>query len=164
MVHLAQHLFAMTSDTASPPFAALDACHQDIQLHLARLQTLIGQLEQGTTDAHTPQNALEITEFFTTVARKHHADEEEDMFPAMIKKGTPERIAQIRSLIEDHFWIEKYWHDLAPLLNTLSASGRPADATELIKVARLFFALCSRHIEFEESMIYPVAKARASTT
>lgn len=159
----------MTTSTAPTPFAALDACHQNIQKNLDRLQLLIGQIEKGALTEDSRRSALEIANFFTTEARQHHAEEEEDMFPGMLKRGNAERVAQIRSLIEDHFWIEKYSHDLMPMLAALGASsessesGKPAepvDSAAMLKTAQLFHALCCRHIEFEETMIYPQAKAR----
>ena len=149
----------MTSSHQNQPFAALDSCHQQIQSHLTQLEALLQQLEQGRADAASRKVALEIAIFFDTVARQHHADEEESMFPGMVKRGNAERVAQIRSLIEDHFWIEKYSHDLTPMLRALGGSEVSVASAELIKVGRLFHELCQRHIEFEETMIYPQAKA-----
>lgn len=153
----------MTSPQNTQPFAAMDSCHQQIQAHLTQLEALLLQLEQGHADAAGRKSALQIADFFDTVARQHHADEEESMFPDMLKRGNAERVAQIRSLIEDHFWIEKYSHDLTPLLRALGSSEGSVGSAELIKVGRLFHALCLRHIEFEESMIYPQAKASSKT-
>lgn len=153
----------MTQPAAAPPFEALDACHRDIQTHLDGLQQLMAQLAQGSVTTSTGKTALDIVHFFSTVARQHHADEEEDLFPDMLKHSSAERVAQIRHLIEDHFWIEKYWNDLAPLLSALGEPGHTGQSAELLACARRFVELCSRHIAFEESMIYPQAKARATT-
>lgn len=151
----------MTSQPTPSRFRALDACHHQIQEHLDRLAALMDQAAQGTIDAAARAAALEIADFFDTTARQHHADEEEHVFPGLLRHGDAERVAQVRHLIEDHFWIEKYWHDLDLPLRALGQSRGVGDYPAMLKSAQLFHELSSQHIELEESMIYPLAKARA---
>jgi hemerythrin-like domain-containing protein len=85
--------------------------------------------------------------------------EEEEVFPSLLLSDNTETVAKVRDLIEDHFWIEKYWVDLAPMLQAVSSGAEVPDMEKFSKTVRLFHDLCSYHIECEESMIYPEAKA-----
>jgi hemerythrin-like domain-containing protein len=154
---------AMTLLSTFRSFEALDNCHQQIQVRLRELAELADQLEQNDgVDAAARAKAQEIVTFFSTVARAHHAAEELDVFPCLLTSHNTETVAQVRRLIEDHFWIEKYWHDLSPLLEAVSQGTMSGDKVEFAKAVTLFLELCNLHLESEESMIYPEAKARLS--
>lgn len=144
-------------------FEALDNCHQQIQRRLDDLAALANRITNGeTVDAAGQTIAQEIVTFFSTVARAHHAAEEQDVFPCLLTSDNTETVAQVRRLIEDHFWIEKYWHDLSPMLEAVGQGADGIDGLEFGKAASLFLDLCNLHVESEESMIYPEAKARLS--
>jgi hemerythrin-like domain-containing protein len=140
-------------------FEALDSCHIQIQSHLDELSTLCDQIAEGSLTPDARKNAVAIEIFFSTAARSHHAIEEEDVFPSLLQSDNPETVAKVRDLIEDHFWIEKYWLDLAPMLRAIGNGADDAITVKLPKAVKLFHDLCSYHIECEESMIYPEAKA-----
>jgi hemerythrin-like domain-containing protein len=153
----------MTTLSTFRSFEALDNCHQQIQLCLDELATLADQIANGEgADAVARAKAHEIVTFFSTVARAHHAAEEQDVFPCLLTSHNTETVAQVRRLIEDHFWIEKYWHDLSPMLEAVSQGAKGVDSLEFTKAVTLFLELCNLHVESEESMIYPEAKARLS--
>ena len=84
--------------------------------------------------------------------------EEDEVFPCLMLSENTETVAKVRDLIEDHFWIEKYWLDLSPVLKDIANGTQDTDAAKLAKTVKLFHELCSYHIESEESMIYPQAK------
>jgi hemerythrin-like domain-containing protein len=140
-------------------FEALDSCHQKIQLHLDELAVLADQVDKGRLDAGARKRAESIELFFSTTARGHHAMEEDEVFPCLLISDSAETVAQVRDLIEDHFWIEKYWVDLSPMLKAIVSGAEDTDNAKLAKAVKLFHELCSYHIEEEESMIYPQAKA-----
>jgi hemerythrin-like domain-containing protein len=140
-------------------FEALDSCHVKIQHYLDELAILSEQIELGRLSPDDYKKAEEIEIFFSTTARNHHAMEEDEVFPCLLISENTETVAKVRDLIEDHFWIEKYWLDLAPMLKTLSTGADDLDTAKLSKTVKLFFDLCSLHIESEESMIYPEAKS-----
>jgi hemerythrin-like domain-containing protein len=144
-------------------FEALDNCHQQIQQKLDELTAVAKHFANaGTLDASTRSQAQSIETFFSTIARSHHAAEEQDVFPILLMSDNTETVTQVRSLIEDHFWIEKYWHDLSPMLTNISQGLPIEDNAEFDKAVCLFLDLCNFHIEEEESMIYPEAKAQVS--
>jgi hemerythrin-like domain-containing protein len=140
-------------------FEILDSCHQQIHLHLNELVSLSQQVCKGSLDYETRRQAEVIETFFSTTARNHHAMEEDEVFPCLLISENTETVAKIRDLVEDHFWIEKYWQDLSPMLKDI-ANGLPvANHKKLAETVKLFHELCSCHIESEESMIYPQAKS-----
>jgi hemerythrin-like domain-containing protein len=140
-------------------FEALDSCHIKIQFHLDELAVLLERISQGnlTPDDRKKAEAIEI--FFSSTAKNHHAMEEDVVFPSLLLSDDPETVAKVRDLIEDHFWIEKYWLDLSPVLKTIGNGSEEIALGKLSKTVKLFHDLCSYHIECEESMIYPQAKA-----
>jgi hemerythrin-like domain-containing protein len=141
-------------------FEALDSCHQKIQFHLDELASLADRLNKSSLDSEDRQRAEQIELFFSTTARNHHAVEEDEVFPCLLLSKNTETVAKVRDLIEDHFWIEKYWMDLAPMLKALGEGAEDSDIARLSKTVKLFHDLSSYHIESEESMIYPQAKAQ----
>lgn len=153
----------MSLFTTFRSFEALDNCHIQIQQKLDELTALAEQLANtGTVDKSVQTQAQAIETFFSTVARSHHAAEEQEVFPYLLMSDNTDTVAQVRSLIEDHFWIEKYWHDLSPMLTQIGQGSPIAVTAEFEKAVGLFLELCSFHIGAEESMIYPEAKAQLS--
>jgi hemerythrin-like domain-containing protein len=154
---------AMPTFTNFRSFEALDNCHQQIQQKLDELKALSKQLADASApDASMRSQSQAIEKFFSTVARGHHAAEEQEVFPILLASDNATTVAQVRSLIEDHFWIEKYWHDLSPMLERVGQGAPLGDGAEFNKAVGLFLDLCNFHIEEEESMIYPEAKAQVS--
>ena len=100
----------MNTFVVSHDFTALDTCHRGIQLHLAQLQQVLDQLAGRRPQSDVSATVLAIEHFFSHEARKHHADEEEIMFPHLLRTASPELLGQIRSLIEEavHQRLERY--------------------------------------------------------
>jgi hemerythrin-like domain-containing protein len=140
-------------------FEALDSCHVKIQSHLDDLAILSDQIVRGGLNPDVRKKAEDVETFFSTVARSHHAVEEDEVFPCLLISDNTETVAKVRDLIEDHFWIEKYWLDLAPMLKAIGSGADDTNVEKLSKTVKLFHDLCSCHIEAEEEMIYPEAKA-----
>ena len=141
-------------------FKALDACHQQIHLQLAELADLLERLETGSDSPHCRQKAKTIEAFFSEVARPHHAEEEKNIFPPLLASDNPELVQAVRTLQQDHGWIEQNWLELAPMLRALAQGEDWADMAELKHNAEVFVSLCHDHIVLEESLIYPEAKER----
>ena len=148
--------------TATQPdrFQALDACHQQIHHHLAALADLLQQLDTGTDKAQFRQQAAAIEEFFSGTSRQHHAEEEQNVFPALLGSDNAELVQAVRTLQQDHGWIEQNWLELAPMLRAIAEGEDWADMAELKSYAEVFLTLCHDHIVLEETLIYPEARAR----
>lgn len=145
-------------------FAVLDACHQQIQMHLAELASLAKAIEATGVDAKARHQADAIETFFSGNARQHHAEEERQVFPSLLDSAEAELIVAVEKLQQDHGWIEENWLELGPQLRAIAAGNSWFEVTEFQHNVEVFLTLCQSHIELEESLIYPQAKARMAQT
>ena len=141
-------------------FVALDVCHQRMQMHLAELAALVRQMETSGVDAEVQRQAGAIEAFFSGAARQHHAEEEKNVFPALLISGNAELVAVVHALHQDHGWIEENWLELGPQLRAIAMGNNWFDNDEFKHAAEVFLMLCQEHIALEESLVYPEAKAR----
>ena len=70
----------------APGFDALDACHQQIQAHLAQLTALASYVAERGIDGKVRQQALEIEAFFSGTSRST-MPKEAKVFPALLASG-----------------------------------------------------------------------------
>jgi hemerythrin-like domain-containing protein len=150
----------MKIESAVENFKALDNCHQQIQLHLAKLADLLRRMDEGQDDVQSRQQAALIEAFFSSTSRQHHADEEKLVFPALLAGENAELVQAVLTLQQDHGWIEQNWIELAPLLQSVSTGGNCIDVAEFRHYVEVFLELCFDHIKLEETLIYPQYKAR----
>ena len=149
----------MSTPAPTEQFKALDACHQQIQEHLVGLQRMASHMEsQGLNDADRHQ-AGEIEAFFSSTSREHHEQEEKHVFPPLLATGSEEMKSVVRSLQQDHGFIEENWIELGPQLRAIAEGNDWFDAAEFQHNVSLFLELMNGHIALEESMIYPESKA-----
>ncbi|MDD2919019.1 hemerythrin domain-containing protein [Rhodoferax sp.] len=141
-------------------FKALDACHRQMHQQLAELVDLLERLDTDSESPHTRQKAKTIEAFFSEVARPHHAEEEQLVFPDLLLSSNAELVQAVQTLQQDHRWIEQNWLELAPMLRAIAQGEDWVDMAELKHNAEVFVSLCHDHIMLEESLIYPEAKAR----
>jgi hemerythrin-like domain-containing protein len=145
-------------------FEVLDECHQQIQLHLADLAALAQRIETDGIDATIQKQAGVIEAFFSGTSRQHHELEETNVFPALLASGDADLVAAVRTLQQDHGWIEENWIELAPQLRAIASGNNWFDAAEFQHCVIVFLALCQSHIKMEETLIYPQARARLANT
>ncbi len=141
-------------------FQALDACHQQIHLHLEKLAGVLQQIEAYADESQYRQLACEIEAFFSGTSREHHADEEKNVFPGLLASGNAELVHAVRTLQQDHGWIEQNWVELAPMLRAIAEGEDWVNMAELQHAVEVFLSLCRDHIVLEETLIYPEAKGR----
>ena len=141
-------------------FEALDACHQQILVHLAMLAELAKHMEAVGVDAKARQQAGAIESFFSGTSRQHHAEEEKTVFPPLLASGNAELVAAVRTLQQDHGWIEENWIELAPQLGAIASGNNWLDTAEFQHCLEVFLELCRGHIALEETLVYPESKAR----
>ena len=150
----------MNAAPQSPAFDALDACHREIQAHLADLSALARQVQTVGVDAEVEKRAGAIEKFFSETSRQHHAEEETRVFPPLLNGGDEELVTAVRVLQQDHGWIEENWIELAPQLRALATGSHWVDPAELVHGVEVFVELCTGHIALEETLVYPESKAR----
>ena len=140
-------------------FEALDACHLDIAQHIQALGTLVQHIEDHGIDDHARREAHSIEAFFSSASRQHHAQEERDVFPALLASGDAALATAVRTLQQDHGWIEENWIEVGPRLRAIASGNGWTDPAELQSYVDVFTALMRDHIALEERLIYPQAKA-----
>ncbi|MBP9147447.1 MAG: hemerythrin domain-containing protein [Rhodoferax sp.] len=148
----------MTPVVPSDRFQALDTCHQQIQKNLDVLTALLPQLEAGADDLAFRKQIESIEAFFSSTSRQHHAEEEKSIFPPLLASDNTELVHAVRTLQQDHGWIEQNWLELAPMLRAIAQGEDWVDPAELQHHVEVFLALCQDHIALEETLIYPEAK------
>jgi hemerythrin superfamily protein len=139
---------------ASAPLAGFANCHEGIVAHLNTLGELPALLAP-VARAHQIAHDTEV--FFQDVVFDHHADEEKNLFPAVLARATPGRERQevqhlVDQLTAEHRSIEAQWARLQPGIAKL-AKGQSAqiDASEVEDLVRRYIA----HARFEEAEFLP---------
>ena len=141
-------------------FRALDSCHGQTLRALAIFEALLVRLEREGIDAETRAMAAEIVHHFSTVCRQHHEDEERHVFSKLALSADRAIVQAVLRLQQDHDWLEEDWMDLSPHLEAIAAGQPWYDVKVLREGGAAFSALSLDHIELEESLIYPEARAR----
>jgi len=153
------------SGTAPQPavadaFTALDQCHQQVLTTLQVLGDLIERLDRDGVDTESRRMAAEVVRFFNQSARQHHAEEEKHVFPSLLTSGDVLLVQHVQRLQQDHGWLEEDWLTLEPPLNAIAEGYSWYDLDMLRQALPVFAELYQDHIDLEESLIYPEAKAR----
>lgn len=114
---------------------------------LGRLEVAAARLESGDT---LPEGLWTgLLDWFRSFADdRHHAKEENALFPAMIKAGIPARGGPVDVMLEDH-------GECRALLATMAASPPAARAA----AARRYVRLLREHIDKEHEILFPLADA-----
>lgn len=149
----------MSHDPQDASFEALNACHQQIQQHLAKLAALARHLEVQGLDHDAQQLAGDIEAFFSGTSRQHHEDEEKTVFPPLLASANAELVAAVRTLQQDHGWIEANWLELSPQLQAIASGNSWFEPAEFQHNADVFIELYQGHIALEEALAYPEARA-----
>ncbi|MDE1947700.1 MAG: hemerythrin domain-containing protein [Burkholderiales bacterium] len=141
------------------PLEMLGACHRRVESQCQTLRRLAEHLARHGADADARTAAAAIKRYFETSALDHHADEEVDLFPALLESmagSDPVCLRELTAaLTADHRELERRWRALKRPLDALVA-GRAAalDAAEV----EAFVGLYARHIEREEAELLPMAE------
>jgi hemerythrin-like domain-containing protein len=141
------------------PLEMLSACHRRVERQCATLQRLVPHLAAHGADAQAREAAHAVLRYFETAARNHHADEESDLFPALLESMAGSDAVCLRNLtralIAEHRELERHWMALRRELEAVAA-GRPAalSADEVQAFVRLY----ARHIECEDNELLPMAR------
>lgn len=141
-------------------FQALDACHQQIHEHLAELTDVLEKLQAGADEEQYREQVRKIEAFFSSTAHEHHAEEEKNIFPKLLASDNAELVQAVRTLQQDHGWIEQNWVELAPMLRAIAEGEDWVDMAELQHHVEVFLTLLHDHIVLEETLIYPEAKGQ----
>ena len=140
------------------PLAMLSACHDRIQRQCATLRRLVPHLARHGADGPARSAAAGVLRYFETAAVHHHADEEVDLFPALLESMAGSDAVCLRQLVAaltaEHRELELRWRRIRVVLERVVA-GQPAslDADAVQALVELY----QRHIEREDGELLPLA-------
>lgn len=140
------------------PLEMLYACHGRVERQCETLLRLAPHLAQHGPDQAAREAAQSVMRYFDTAARHHHADEEQDLFPALLQAASGAELAGLRGLIDglcaQHRELERSWAQLRSRLEGIVSGDRSElgadDVGNLVELYR-------RHIALEEEELLPLA-------
>lgn len=146
---------SLASDDA--PIRNFSDCHSSIVTNLNALSRLPA-LAEAAREAR--QIAADALEFFRQVVCEHHAEEERELFPAVLASAAKgEERHQIELVVErltaEHRAIERDWAALEPGLKAVArgSDGAP-DADALAALVERYLA----HARYEETDFLPLSR------
>ncbi len=140
------------------PLAMLAQCHDRADAQVNTLRRLVDHLPLHGADTQARDAATAVMRYFDIAARDHHADEEDDLFPALLDAMAGSDAVCLRELTEalrsEHRQLEALWQTLRPQLAAI-ATG---DATELDgRAVEALIHGYQSHIVREDGELLPLA-------
>ncbi len=126
------------------PLEMLSACHGRIEQQCGTLRRLAAHLTDHGADAAAREAAAAVMRYFDSAAVHHHADEEHDLFPALLEAMAGSDAVCLRELTAglaaEHRELEVRWRRvrdaLAPIAAGASASLAAVDVEALVVSVR----------------------------
>jgi len=143
------------------PFDMLAACHERVRRSLALLGRLIAHVDVHGHDAKSRSAAIDVLRYFDLAAPLHHQDEEQHVFPMLAGSGDASLAAAVAGLRADHARMEAHWAGLRIVLDAWSRMNAVGviDAVRRQQAVE-FEHLYAAHIQTEEGVVFPAARAR----
>lgn len=142
---------------SATPLSTFTNCHAGIVRHLADLGDLPALLAPAQ---RARRIAAEALGFFRTAVFEHHAEEEAELFPAVLKSAAAgaehERVqAMTERLTREHRAIETLWKSLEPGLKDVAKGHETRlESADLERLVQQY----SAHAAFEEAEFLPLAQ------
>jgi hemerythrin-like domain-containing protein len=150
--------FPAPAASTEVPLEMLASCHLRIQKMCATLARLAPHLLEHGSDEQARQAAGNIMRYFDTAAAHHHADEEVDLFPALLESMAGSDAVCIREMTDhltsQHRTLEAAWARLRKSLE-LVANGRPITLPP--EEVASFVETYEQHMKYEEDELLPMA-------
>jgi len=140
------------------PLELLSACHGKLRSRCDTLSRLPGHLAAHGADEQAKSAAQNILRYFDGPALFHHADEEQDLFPALLEAVAGSDAVCLRELFDrltaEHRQLENRWHRLRPALLQI----QEGTAAELPKnEIEHFIQEYADHLITEDEELIPMA-------
>lgn len=140
------------------PVAELKEEHKLINLMLLILVEIARKLEGGSDIKM--EHLDQILEFISVFVDKcHHGKEETLLFYAMEESGISKEEMSLNLLLEEHQKGRQYFRKLAQAVTQYKTGSREASSV-ITNTIRNYAGLLTKHIEMEESVLYPLAEKR----
>ena len=149
------------SPAAGPehPLDMLSACHERVQRQCDTLLRLWTYLQSHVVDPTAADAAMAILNYFEKSAPHHHADEEQDLLPALERKLMAQERTALQSLSQElmrqHRVLESRWSTLQASLRAI-ANQQPVTLVQ--EEVDTFVSGYRAHIDLEEGQLLPWAK------
>jgi len=142
------------------PFEMLEACHERVQRSLDLLSRLLIYIDDEGHDTQSQSAAADVLRYFDLAAPLHHADEETHVFPLLLAQGDAAQGKAVRQLQSEHRRMEALWATVRPaLLRWRESACTEVPDTALRAAISEFVALYAGHIQTEEGLVFPAARA-----
>jgi hemerythrin-like domain-containing protein len=130
------------------------ACHERVRRFCRLLQRLPAHLAAHGADKEAQEAARSVRRYFNEAAPRHHADEETDLFPRLLRRAPARRADPLRvtlaALEAEHAVNDARWRRLDEALAHIAAGAAVTlDAAALEDFVRSYEA----HIGVEESVV-----------
>jgi hemerythrin-like domain-containing protein len=140
------------------PLEMLAACHDRAARQLASLRRLVAHLAGHGADDQARMAATNVMRYFDLSARDHHADEEVDLFPALLESMAGSDAVCLRELTQclsaEHRLLEAAWAQVRSALEQVVAGTVPLlSGAEVEALAGAY----ERHIAREDDELLPMA-------
>ncbi len=140
------------------PLEMLSACHDRVARQCATLRRLVAHLPVHGADARAREAATAIIRYFDTSAVHHHADEEIDLFPALLESMAGSDAVCLReltgALTAEHRMLEGLWRTVRAWLTQVVAETDTVLPSDEVQA---FVDGYARHIAREEAELLPMA-------
>ena len=153
------------SDRPTDPSPAWQTLRHACTSH-ARITDALRELENLPRLAAAPERARAAAaalQALDQVLHEHHAQEEQELFLAVLRSCRGERECRrahelADRLSQEHRCIEEAWERLRPVV-VLAAAGQPIATSPLADQVRGLATLHAAHLRFEEDAFLPLADA-----
>jgi hypothetical protein len=147
---------ALEEAASETPLTSFTRCHLGIVTQLegaARLPDLVDAANQARELAQTTLN------LFRQTIIPHHAEEEAELFPAVLQSANLQERKAVRGMVErltaEHREVEGLWKRVEPSVRAASRGNRgEVDAEVMEELVRAFL----RHARYEETVFLPLAE------
>lgn len=112
---------------AERPLELLYACHDKVRHFVGLIAQLAPHTARHGSDSEAQQAAANVLRYFELALPHHHADEEEDIFPALRSLHEPALNAAMDAVLAEHQVLDGLWQEVRPWLNRI-AQGSPPEA------------------------------------
>lgn len=140
------------------PLQLLSGCHDKLRNRCDTLSRLPAHVAKHGADDQARSAAQSIVRYFDGPALFHHADEEEDLFPALLEAVAGSDAVCLRALFDrlssEHRQLESQWQRLRPVLLDIH-EGSAAKLSE--QDIQRFIQDYADHLQTEDEELLPMA-------
>lgn len=147
-------MFAEPAPSFDDPLALLCACHDKVRHFSGLALRLSEHVRQHGRDGQARRAAADILRYFEQAAPLHHADEEQDLFPALRALNDAGLDAELDALTAEHDQLAQLWAPVCGWLRGLIDEEVVAEPSALDEFARRYPA----HADREEAVAYVAAR------